>query len=333
MPHVGPGVQEALVGIFLETLLYGAFFVISVDCARALRHRMLSGNTHWYMLSTFVALFIFITMRVVVDLKRTIVSFCNPSDEGAIDLGAPASVESIMTNLLLVLITVTADMFLVYRIYIVWKRTFYIIIVPILLCLGTAGGGIYVVYCLANAVPKNGIAAYLRIATAFSYFLYFTLAANVFGTLLIAGRIFWIRRQSARTRSGTDAVTHIVTLIVESAAIYSAVLIAEITVIARGSHADFLFINLIGPLVGIVFAYIIIRASSSTSSQNTSRGHTSALSAGYTGGGHHSNFSRGGPQYETRPRHPDQDPRVTDPVQIRLETMVHTESDLERDKY
>lgn len=88
------------------------------------------------------------------------------------------------------------------------------------------------VYCLANAVPKHGIAAYLRIAKAFTYFLYFTLAANVLGTrkpaqsltsfrpdrspVLIAGRIFWVRRQSVGSRSGTDAVTHIVTLIVES---------------------------------------------------------------------------------------------------------------------
>lgn len=332
MPKVGPGVQESLIGIFLETLLYGAFFVVSVDCARALRHRMLSGNTHWYMTGTFVALFVFITMRVIVDLKRTIVSFSYPSDTGAIDLGAPASVESIMTNLLLVLITVTADMFLVYRIFIVWKRNLLIIIVPILLCMGTAGGGIYVVYCLANAVPKNGIAAYLRIATAFSYFLYFTLAANIVGTLLIAGRIFWIRRNSARSR-GSDAVTHIVSLIVESAAVYSAVLIAEITVIAIGSHADFLFINLIGPLVGIVFGYIIIRASSSSGSSSradTSRGHVSGMSGGYSVGGHPSQFARSGNhhQYDNRPRNMDEDP-----VQIRLETIVHTDSEMERDKY
>ena len=116
--------------------------------------------------------------------------------------------------------------------------------------LASLGTGGYVVHTLANAIPKNGIAAYLKIGKAFSYWCYTTLSANVLGTGefrcryapslvtersagLIAGRIWWIRRETKGTFGSTsDAVSHIVTLIVESAFVYSAVLTAEIVCIA-----------------------------------------------------------------------------------------------------
>lgn len=323
MPHVGPGVEETLIGIFFEVLLYGAFCVVAYECAGALRARAQANKTHWYMTFTFVALFVMITMRTVVDFKRTIISFTNPSDTGAIDLGMPKSVESIMTNTLLVAITVVADAFLIYRVFVVWRNNFLIIVVPVLLCMGTTGGGVYVIWALCNADIKNGVGAFLRVNEAFTIFLYFTLSANGLCTVLIAGRILWVRRNSSGARASRgDAVSRLLALIVESAAVYSAVLIAEIVAIARGSPTSFTFINLIGPLVGIVFSYIIIRAArnshplDTTSAVNTSRTAGTSQNSGH---GYHG--SRGGTPYHYRGGSRAHGDSRHEPVQIQLETI------------
>jgi len=65
-----------------------------MDCTNALYRRWKSGNAHWYMTITFSLLWVMITMRMLVDFVRTVKAFTNPSEVGAIDLGAPASVSS-----------------------------------------------------------------------------------------------------------------------------------------------------------------------------------------------------------------------------------------------
>ena len=80
--------------IIFETLLFGGFLVVSYECVRGLRRRARDGKPHWYMSGTFILLFIMITMRTIIDLKRTVVSFTNPSLQGNIDLGMPNTVRS-----------------------------------------------------------------------------------------------------------------------------------------------------------------------------------------------------------------------------------------------
>ncbi|KZV83089.1 hypothetical protein EXIGLDRAFT_754592 [Exidia glandulosa HHB12029] len=326
MPHVGPGVEEALVGIFLEVLFYGAFCVVAFECVQALRQRAQSSKPHWYMTFTFGALFVLITTRTIVDLKRTVFSFTNPSDAGAIDLGAPRSVRQFPFS--------PSGSSTARSVFVVWRSNFLIIVVPILLCLGTTGGGVYVVWALYMADISNGLGSFARINQAFSIFLYFTLSANGLCTLLIAGRIMWIRRTSsgARARNG-DAVSQILTLIVESAAIYSAVLIAELVSIAYNSPTSFTFINLIGPLVGIVFSYIIIRAARNTHPVDSSGYHNTSRTGGGTQSISNHNFQSSRPQqhFRSTSRAHEANSR-REPVQIQLETIKHNnafDSDVE----
>ncbi|KZV91437.1 ras-domain-containing protein [Exidia glandulosa HHB12029] len=264
MPYVGPKAVGAFAGIFLETLFTGAFLVVAYDCARALhlRARKRHRRTFRYLCATFATLFVLIIMRTIVDLERTIHSFSNPSDDGKIDLGAPASAESLLTNLLLVLITVVADTFLIYRLFVVWSNSLLVAFVPVLLLLGETGGGVYVVYALAAAGGNITKTVIDHIGQSFATFLYFTLATNLVCTVLIAGRIWWIRHQTRRARAtGESPIALLMTLVVESAAVYSALLIPEIISIAYDLPSVYVFINMIGPVVGIVFSHIIIRAS------------------------------------------------------------------------
>ncbi|KAH7103201.1 hypothetical protein BKA62DRAFT_697632 [Auriculariales sp. MPI-PUGE-AT-0066] len=320
------GAMESLVGIMLETLFYGGFLIVSWECLISLRRRARDGKAHWYMTCTFAVLFICISMRTIIDLKRTIVSFTHPSDQGLIDLGGPRTVESLMTNALLVVIAVVADAFLIYRVHIVWQSGVLVIILPVLLLLGTAGGGVMVIYALYNASVSNPI-TFLLVNQGFEVFLSFTVACNAVCSLLIAGRILWIRRKSSAQGTTADAVSKIVAVMVESAALYTAVLVAEIIAITRSSPLNFLFINWMGPLIGLVFAYIIIRAARHSRSWENSDSYTShgpstpAVSANLSGGHPHAR-SLGGPHSATRSR---------PPVQIQLETFKEVSHDPDTD--
>lgn len=95
MPHVGPGVEETLIGfacctssrelahasvfsIFLEVLLYGAFCVVALECVQALRQRARDSKPHWYMTFTFAALFVLISMVRDEMLPRGTASGADP---------------------------------------------------------------------------------------------------------------------------------------------------------------------------------------------------------------------------------------------------------------
>ncbi|KAH7099329.1 hypothetical protein BKA62DRAFT_314607 [Auriculariales sp. MPI-PUGE-AT-0066] len=253
------GITETFAGILCETLLYGGFLVVSYECGRLLYRRAREGKAHWYLTATFIALFIMISMRTIVDLKRTIVSFTNPSNTGMIDMGGPQSFESVATNILLVLIAVVADAFLIYRVHIVWQNSFLIIILPVILLFGTAAGGILANYALWKASITDP-SSFALVNTGFEVCLAFTVACNGLCSILIAGLILYVRDKSGTNLTATDSVSRIVSVMVESAAVYTMVLVAEIIAIVRKSPLTYFFINLMGPLVGLVFTYIIIRA-------------------------------------------------------------------------
>ncbi|EJD46523.1 hypothetical protein AURDEDRAFT_151550 [Auricularia subglabra TFB-10046 SS5] len=248
-----------LIGIFLETLLTGAFLVVAQDCARVLYQRAHKRHqaTYRYLIATFLLLTLFIVTRTVVDVESLIRAYSDPDDPGRRgDIS-----EIVLSNALTVTITILADVFLVYRVYIVWNFAWVIVVLPASLCLGEIGGGIYAVYGLAASASGITPKTSKHISRGWTIYLYFTLVTNLLCTLLIAGRIYWIRRRTKASRAtAQDNTGLLVTLVVESAAVFSAILIPEIICTVYTFDARFIFINIIGPVVGIVFSYLIIRA-------------------------------------------------------------------------
>ncbi|EJD46525.1 hypothetical protein AURDEDRAFT_164353 [Auricularia subglabra TFB-10046 SS5] len=175
------GAQELLLGILLQTLLTGAYIVIAAGCARTLcqRHHPQSARS-WYLTATWIVLLVLIVTKSIVDMGMTIRSWSSPRTPGK-----PSSLaEILLTNLLLVLITVCADVFLTYRVYIVWNFSWRVIIIPSLLCAGEIGTGLYDVYAVFVAgISKIPTPATIQnITKGWAIYLYFALAANLLCT-------------------------------------------------------------------------------------------------------------------------------------------------------
>jgi hypothetical protein len=98
-----------------------------------------------------------------------------------------------------------------------------------------------------TANPKQGVFGQLTIDFAICWYV-FSISINVMATLAIVGRLLWKRRtiNAILGQEHSKAYTGVVTMLVESAAIYSVVGIIFIATYFRRSNAG----NLILPFLG-----------------------------------------------------------------------------------
>ncbi|KAK0492557.1 hypothetical protein EDD18DRAFT_1183138 [Armillaria luteobubalina] len=250
-------IESVYVAAYLSTFLYGAYVVVACLCSLVLYHRYKTKRPHKYLLGTHIALFLLITWRCTTTIARTLNGIIHLElHGGALNIYLSSSAWSLVENTPWVLVTVVADAFLVYRTYIVWMQKCLIIAVPLFLFAADIVIGIYILVNLAD--PTTTFHELIHFDTVFTVA---TLAANIICTALISFRIWRVRRNIPVTRQGSDPLNGVITFIVESAAVYTAVLIAQLITLGFESYTCFVLFDVQCPIIGIVFSMIIIRVS------------------------------------------------------------------------
>ncbi|KAK0437166.1 hypothetical protein EV421DRAFT_2038336 [Armillaria borealis] len=249
-------IDSAYVAAYISTFLYGAYVVIAYHCSLVLYHRYKTKRLHMYLLGTHVALFLLITWRCTATLARTLYGVVHVEPDGTINLHPPWSTWSLVENSPWVMVTIVADAFLVYRTYIVWMQKCLIIAIPVFLFAADIAMGIFFLVDMAD--PTTTRQKLINVTTAFAAV---TLAANIICTALISFRIWRVRRNMSETRQGFDPLSGVITLVVESAAVYTVVLITQIITLGLESYISFVLFDIQSPIIGIVFSMIIIRVS------------------------------------------------------------------------
>ncbi|KAJ7076677.1 hypothetical protein B0H15DRAFT_863511 [Mycena belliarum] len=271
MPIV-PGTRDSYIGAFLENILYGAYLIVFTECCTLLWKKKTRGVKHMYLLGTTALMFLLITARCVIDTVRPILAFANDD----LDFGPPNSPLGVATNLCWTLVTSVGDVFIVFRTFVVWDRTWWIVLVPSLLCAATTAFGFVVIATLVKVASDNsGIS---RALAALDTFIALSLATNVMCTGLIAVRLIRVRNRTSWQTSyplGRSESMKVLSILVESAAIYTMLLIAMLIVNRVNPLAGFIFYDIAPPTIGLVFSYIIIRVSRGTSYGD---GDTTAIS-------------------------------------------------------
>lgn len=135
-----------------------------------------------------------------------------------------------------------ADLFLVYRVWILWGRSILITIVPLCMWLVVLAFNIWGNFTLVRNVPNT--VGNSETTVVAKYPLIGTTVLNVVCTALIAGRIWWIQRTSQPYRSEgsvrKDPVSRAFVIIVESASIYVSWLIALVATEITASNVYFM---------------------------------------------------------------------------------------------
>ncbi|KAK0191891.1 hypothetical protein F5146DRAFT_484112 [Armillaria mellea] len=248
--------DSAYVAAYLSTFLYGAYVVIAYHCSLVLYHRYKTKRLHMYLLGTHIALFLLITWRCIATTARTLNGVIHVEVDGTLNLHPPWSTWSLVENSPWVMVTIVADAFLVYRTYIVWMQKYLVIAIPLFLFAADIAMGIYFLVHLAD--PNATLEELMHVVTAFAAV---TLAANLICAALISFRIWRVRHNISETRQGFDPLKGVITLVVESAAVYTVILITQIITLGLESYISFVLFDIQCPIIGIVFSMIIIRVS------------------------------------------------------------------------
>ncbi|KAF8180691.1 hypothetical protein K438DRAFT_1462855, partial [Mycena galopus ATCC 62051] len=160
-------------------------------------------------------------------------------------------------NISYTMLTLVADSFASYRCYVVWKRNWLVGAIPALLLLATAVAGFGTTYVFTTVEPGNPIFQ-APIVPWITSWIALTLSTNIVCTSLIAYRIIGTTRAVKEFRIGRDRLSATLIVIVESAAIYSATLIAIMIAYLCGNNGQFVVLDMVR-LQGIAFTMIIIR--------------------------------------------------------------------------
>ncbi|KAI0753722.1 hypothetical protein C8Q74DRAFT_332339 [Fomes fomentarius] len=272
--------RAELIALFLESLLFGAFSILYFISIWILMYREKHhGRTklHKWMLATATAMFVLAIAHLCFDVQRAIAGFITHggTPTGTLDfynqLRNPTHVGK---SVIYATQTLVGDSFVTYRMYVVWNRMPFIVVLPILLLIATGVAGYGICYQLTQVTGTGAIFESNLVPWITSFFS-LSLTTNVLATILITGRIVWSNQRVRKYRAGyASALTHwgVVETIVQSAAIYSAALISLLATYLAGSNAQYICLDSLQPLIGIVFTLIIIRVGLNESTSESSRG-------------------------------------------------------------
>ncbi|KAJ7033922.1 hypothetical protein C8F04DRAFT_1234570 [Mycena alexandri] len=318
-----PGTKETFLGAFLADIVYGLYLAAFIECCTLLWRKHKNPDIkQLYLMATTGLMFVLITMEIILSTYRCTVTF----DTADADIGPPNSLAGVIMNSTWLFVTPIADAFIIFRTFVVWNGNWWIVVFPIMLCVVGLGSSIWNVIALTKVGAYAGI--WGNIAwEAVNTFLSVSMAINVICTALISFRILQMRHRLVSSGMSTVGPGHggtrVVAVIVESAAMYSLMLVATIITTSLGSFVNFVFLSLLPPTIGVVFSYIIIRVSRGTSYGDEK--DSSSMSTLTT-----FNAQRSGPErFELSRNQTSMISSARTTVQVRLEQDIHQDRDAE----
>ncbi|KAF9556530.1 hypothetical protein CPC08DRAFT_711128 [Agrocybe pediades] len=273
-----------LVGAFLECLFYGIYIVTMLDTLRCILLRPPSNPndaTHlnrWrkptgirlITLAISLALFINCSSNLAFGIMNMIQIYILRETKKPsywINIARPFNVAT--QNIL-------ADIFLIYRCWVVYDRSWAIIIVPALVWVASTVLSIYILIIRTRGaleivgVPSKSLPAFL--ASQFAT----TIAVNIYATAFIVYRIYITDKQSRRvtldlecregmsrtTSPGQPDRTHlqrVMRILIESGLFYTLITVADFICVIKNSTLALIVsaINIV--VIGITFNSIVIR--------------------------------------------------------------------------
>ncbi|KAJ4470905.1 hypothetical protein J3R30DRAFT_3710861 [Lentinula aciculospora] len=276
-------VKAELGGTVIDCLVYGLFLSIFVQAMQVLLNRKIYDRTSIFLVLTTVALFCLITSHLALDVDRAFRAFTSniatpnyPKDYFNILSGA----EALAKNSAYVTITLIADAFLTFRCWAAFGKNYLVIVLPSALYIGNLATACWALVTFKEAEdPTTGVVIVAEVISRVKYMYITTLCLNVYCSLAIATRIWLVQRQSTGT-SG-HLLRNAMTIITESAALYSVFLIILITSAALENPLMYAVLNPMPSIIGFVFSSIIVRVGSGRSFSTQKPTH----SIGGDGGG------------------------------------------------
>ncbi|KAJ3847769.1 hypothetical protein EV368DRAFT_22862, partial [Lentinula lateritia] len=269
-----------IVALFMESVTYGVFLTTFVMCL----HGLLYSPTHRFHLKPFfkvnyrmliaaLLMFTFASLDVAFGLCHNIKAFVTLNRNG----NDPETAEevfddvgnwiNVMKFVDYVAQTFIGDSILIYRCYLVWDRSWYMIVPSVLLCLAETVCGCMV--AAIEASPASGGSLNSSTISPFiTSMLSITLATTILTTTLIVYRLWnvqshsqtFLQFQQERNRDwNSDPLARAMKVMIESGLLYTLSLVVLFAVFITSSNAELGVSDSVVQIIGITFNMIIIR--------------------------------------------------------------------------
>ncbi|KAF9552273.1 hypothetical protein CPC08DRAFT_714748 [Agrocybe pediades] len=235
-----------LAGLFVSCILYGFHIVSFAFTLRSLAW----AKSRWgdiNVLFLVVACFLLgnASFDLILDFQQAVKAFVY-NEAGGGPLGVFENISNwanVTKSLSVVVQTLVGDAMLIYRCFIIYSRSYLVILLPVILWLGGFAATIWVIYLEATLHSRVLVTA-KQLRPSGSLFWGLTIALNVITTSLLVWRIWRLDR---RNKSGTlcgDFVPEtrrllrdVVRIIVESGLLYTASALATFVIFICKSNA------------------------------------------------------------------------------------------------
>ncbi|KAF8325935.1 hypothetical protein F5887DRAFT_1199493 [Amanita rubescens] len=263
-----PADEAKLVSIFVQTLLYGAYTVLFVITTALFlggsgRSVLLAARRRMFLVS--ILLFVIATTHISVNFTRIIKAFIiypNAPGGPSAFFNRLSEFTQMFGSTLYVAQTLLGDALVIWRCYLAWDKNIFIVGFPILLLLGSTATGIGILYYFDRVVPDSDIFVTQLQQWIVSFFS-MTLATNLIGTsyayAFVSSLTGYGGINNKGIRRSNKRLYPVLLLIVESGAIYSAALLVLLILYKSDSWFQYVILDAISSLVGLVFSVIMYR--------------------------------------------------------------------------
>ncbi|KAJ7198297.1 hypothetical protein GGX14DRAFT_545318 [Mycena pura] len=236
--------------------LYGLYLVLYLTSTSVLVHRSNASHTGpLYRSTVFISgliLFVAVTGNFCLVEARAflgLIVFANGT-EPATFYNDNGQITTTVQNIFAALAIITGDFIIIYRLWVVWSRNRFVIILPTLTLIGlviTLGITVQTTSKLNNIADDKGLTPGLV----------FTLVTNLYSTGFISWKIWMITRAASPVHG--SSLRHFVAITVESAALYTAWAVFYIVTHQINADVQFLALGVLPVVAGISNALIQAR--------------------------------------------------------------------------
>ncbi|KAF7969816.1 hypothetical protein HWV62_25940 [Athelia sp. TMB] len=266
----------SVVSIFTESILYGIFTVLfSASMVILFRKHKRSRTLNVPVLSVSISMFMIATIHVGVDLRRLLDALFHSQDVPGGTIGLLSqinSVEYLLRTTAYAIQTIIGDGFLLYRLAIVWNHDKRILVPLSIPFVGTIVCGVGSLVSFARVSLQEMIIAEQLQKWNISFFA-LTLFTNLTYTFFLAFKI-WLTHRRAAASQVSSSLWPAFVIVVESGVVYSATLVVVITLWLNANYAQFIVLDAVTQIIGVVFSLIIVRVGMGLTSEvvSTTRG-------------------------------------------------------------
>jgi len=255
---MGISINKAVfIALFLETLFFGILLTVASITMLILLSRTENTRTNKYLRVVLCLMVLTATAHIIIDFVRVLKAFLIQSGPS----GANDYLKNLMNplflgkNALLHLQITLGDCVNIWRCYVMFNKRILPVAPAMLVTVVSVVCACLILETLARSTPGSTIfgAATDWITT---YFV-LTMVVNVYCTAMIVWRIYAI----GRSHSGFKFRNHVpvIMVIVESGSLYTCSIIAFLCAFLSGSNGQYTALDLVTPLVGIIFCLIILQ--------------------------------------------------------------------------